>query len=477
MEYKIKPWAHQLKAIELAKEREHFALFFEQGCGKTSTLINILRHKFASNGGLLSTLILCPAIVVENWKREIEAHSDIPPWNVHCLTGSSFERCCDFERFITVPGAGRIAITNYEALNMESLFKKKLLFWRPEIVVLDESHKCKDLSAKRTKRVLELGATARYRYILSGTPIVNSASDIYSQFEFLDHGESFGKSFWEFRRQYFVDKNQHRPRHAYFPDWRIRPGALEQINEKVYKKAMRVTKAEALDLPPLVRQIVDVDLSEEQRRMYDRLEMDAVAYFEGGVISADLAITKALRLQQIVTGYYQDDDGKMHVFEKNPRITALEEVIDSIGPTHKIIVWAVFKKNYADIERLLESKGIPYVSVTGEQTAKEKQEAVDVFNNAWSSARVLIGHPASAGIGVNLTVADYAIFYSRNFSLENDLQAEARNHRGGSERHQKITRIDLVARDTTDEAVLTALADKQDVSERILKYLKREWKP
>lgn len=472
MEYKIKPWAHQLKAIELAKDRNEFALFFEQGCGKTSTLINILRHKYEKKAnGLISTLILCPVIVLENWKREFEAHSDIPPWNIHILTGSGFDRLCDFERFIE-PAPGRIVITNYESLLMEALFKKKLLPWAPQIVVLDESHKCKDLSAKRTKRVVELGDRAHSRFILSGTPIINSAFDIYSQFRFLDGGETFGKSFWAFRNEYFVDKNQHKPRHAYFPNWVIRPGALQEINKKVYTKAMRVTKAEALDLPPLVRQIVDVELSGEQKRAYDQLEVDAVSYFNGAEMSADLAITKALRLQQLVTGFFKADDGTTHVFDKNPRIAALEEVLDNIGPDHKVIIWAVFKHNYADIRRLLDSKNIGHVSVTGEQTTEEKQRAVDLFNKPGNTARVLIGHPASGGIGVNLTIADYSIFYSRGFSLENDLQAEARNHRGGSERHQSITRIDLVAPGTTDEIVLTALSAKQDVSEAILKYMK-----
>lgn len=470
MDYRIAPWAHQLKAIETTKGRDHFALFFEQGCGKTSTLINILRHKFLEFGQM-STLILCPQIVIENWKREILAHSEIPESEIYCLTGKGFDRMCDFERFIECKPR-RIVITNYESLLMETFWKKKLKPWEPEVVVLDESHKCKEMTAKRTKLVMELSKTAKFRFILSGTPVVNSAFDIFSQFLFLDQGETFGPSIYEFKKEYFVDLNSHRPRHCYFPNWQPKSGALSRLNEKVYKKAMRVTKAECLDLPPLVKQIVEFDLRDQQQTIYRNMEADAIVTFKESVVSADLAIKKALRLQQIVTGFVNTDDGNCKAFVPNPRLDALEEVIETIDREHKIIIWAVFKQNYEDIRRLLRGMGIGFVEVHGEVSAKGKQEAVDAFNSQNPNVRVLIGHPSSGGVGVNLTAASYAIFYSRGFSLENDLQAEARNHRGGSERHKSVTRIDLVARHTVDEVVLMALANKMDVSEAILKYMK-----
>lgn len=470
MNYRIQPWAHQLRAIEATKGRDHFALFFEQGCGKTSTLINILRHKFEENGQM-STLILCPQIVIENWKREILAHSEIPETEIYCLTGKGFDRMCDFERFIECKPR-RIVITNYESLLMENFWKKKLKPWEPEVVVLDESHKCKEMTAKRTKLVIELSKTAKYRFILSGTPVVNSPFDIFSQFLFMDRGETFGESIHRFKQEYFRDLNAHKPRHCYFPNWQPQPGALTRINEKVYKKAMRVTKAECLDLPPLVKQIVEFSLKDAQLKVYNEMEKDAVSTFQEADISADLAIKKAIRLQQIVTGFVNDDNGDCKVFTPNPRLDALEEVIESIGREHKIIIWAVFKQNYEDIRRLLQGMGIGYVEVHGEVPAAKKQEAVDAFNSANPNVRVFLGHPASGGIGVNLTCASYAIFYSRGFSLENDLQAEARNHRGGSERHKSVTRIDLVARHTVDEVVLLALANKMDVSEAILKFMK-----
>lgn len=470
MDYRIQPWKHQLQAIEAAKDVRSYGLFFEQGCGKTSTVINILRYKFEVHARTLPTLIFCPPIVIENWRREFLAHSTIDKKEILLLTGSSFNRLCDFEKYVLRYNEAKIVITNYEALYMINLIEK-IKKWMPTVVILDESHKCKDITAKRTKKAIEVGEHAMYRYILSGTPIVKNAFDIFPQFLFLDGGETLGKSFRDFRERFFIDLNARRSKIGYFPDWQPRMGALTEINKLIYTKSMRVKKSECLDLPPLVRQTVHFELEESQGIFYQKMMKDAVAEVGGQVVSADLAIKKALRLQQVTTGYVTTDEGEERTWSPNPRVSALEEIIDTIGQDHKIIIWANFRQNYKAIEGLLYRKGISYVQVTGETDPKAKQANIDAFNSSRGGPRVLIGHPASCGIGANLTAASYAIFYSRGFSLENDLQAEARNYRGGSEVHDKITRIDLVAKDTIDEVVLTALAVKQDTAETILKYM------
>jgi SNF2 family DNA or RNA helicase len=108
------------------------------------------------------------------------------------------------------------------------------------------------------------------------------------------------------------------------------------------------------------------------------------------------------------------------------------------------------------------------VEAHGDVSDKEKMESVSKFNNN-SDYRVFIGHPISLGVGINLVAASYCIYYSRNFSLEADIQSEARNYRGGSEIHDKITRIDIIAKDTLDELILQALENKMKISEELLK--------
>lgn len=464
MEYLIQPWQHQLDAIAKAEPLPDFALFMEMGTGKTGTAINILRHKFERENRVLRTLILCPMIVVENWKAEFKKHSTVDPRQIILLQGSGKKRVLTFKSSL-----GPIFVTNYEALLMPELFEA-LERWRPEVLILDESHKCKDHKAKRTKAATRLADLTRFRYILSGTPILNSPMDIFSQFRILDGGASFEKNFFHFRAKYFYDKNAgFRQKQNYFPDWQIRPKALDEINSKIFSKGLRVTKEECLDLPPLVHETIAVEMSPEQGRLYNEMKKDFVTYMGDKASVATLAITKALRLMQITSGYLKLEDGK-EVHLETPKMAALKELLEELTPNHKVLIWAVFKENYAQIKSVCEELKIKFVEVHGEIPTNKKFENVDSFNDD-PTIRVFLGHPGSGGIGINLVTASYAIFYSRNFSLEQDLQAEARNHRGGSEIHEKVTRIDLVCKGTIDEIVVKKLASKEEIGEKVLREI------
>jgi SNF2 family DNA or RNA helicase len=298
MEYLVAPWEHQRVAIEKARGRDAYALFFEQGTGKTSTLINILREKYPDEARPLRTLILCPPIVIDNWKREILKYSRIPEDKIVTVTGSAFRRLCatDFAQ-------DAIYITNYQTLLMEKLYQRFLTFGF-RAVVLDESHKIKSYNSKTTKRVQALGAKADYRYCLSGTPIVDKQGfDIWPQIFFLDRGQRLGKSFFNFRAEFYHDFNAGMPRHTYFPNWKIRPESKARINELISDISSRVEKKDCLDLPPLVRQRIDCELTDEQANVYRDLEKEFVANLGDSTVVADLELTKGLRLQQIVSGY------------------------------------------------------------------------------------------------------------------------------------------------------------------------------
>lgn len=459
-------WDHQKKAIYQASFKPDYGLLFEMGCGKTRTMIEIMRNLYNENKRIMRTLVLAPIIVAKNWKHEIAKFSKIPQDKVFTLTSAGKDR---LETFTGNPG-GNIFITNYESLLMKDLYAA-IKSWAPEVLILDEAHKCKDPKSKRTKLAIELAHIAARRYILTGTPVLNSPMDIFSQFLILDRGATFGKNFFIFRATYFYDKNAGMPKDRYFPNWQIKPGALEDMNKRIYAKAMRVTKAECLDLPPLLRQTIEVGLSSEQERLYKEMKRDLITYLSDKACVAQLAITKALRLQQIVSGFVKTEDGKQTQIKETPRMAALQELLEGIVTNHKVLVWAVFKENYEQVKSVCEKIGVKYVEVHGEISNEKKFSNVKAFTED-DSIRVFIGHPGSGGIGVNLVSASYSVFFSRSFSLEHDLQAESRNHRGGSEQHEKITRIDLVAPGTIDELVLKALANKQSISDKML----AQWK-
>lgn len=433
--------------------------------GKTATSLQMMREKFYDAGRKLRTFIFCPPIVIQNWKREILAHTYLNEFDITLLHGPGKERLELFEKRKGLDG--HIFVTNYESLYMKELFAK-FMAWNPELIIYDESHKLKSNRSKRTQAAYKLSTLAQHRFLLTGTPVLNSPMDLYGQFLVMDLGKTFGNNFFAFRNTYFFDKNAGMPAQKYFPNWIVKDGALEVISQKLNPVSSRVKKTECLDLPPLVRQVVHIELSDEQRKHYKEVKKHFITYINEKACKAEIALTKALRMQQIVSGYLKLEDGTEIKLNDTPRQVALETLLEEICPANKVLVWACFKENYEQIRDVCTRLKLNYVEVHGDVPEKKKFDNVKKFNEE-KDIHVFIGHPASGGIGINLIAASYSIFYSRSFSLEHDLQAESRNHRGGSEIHDKITRIDIVAKDTIDEHIAEALSKKEAISERLLK--------
>lgn len=508
MQYLIKPWDHQLRVIEMGRKVPNLMLIHEMGTGKTGSTINMLRERYAEQKRLMRTLILGPVIVVKNWQNEFKMHSKIAEHDIVPLIGPGKRRVKTFLEYAVDPKTetltrGRIFITNYEAMEMEELHKL-IKDWQPEIIVCDESQRLKNSQSVRARKVVELLGEAmepvvdekgnqlvhphtkkprfkivrkvKHVYALTGTPILNSAMDIFMQYRILDSGKTFGTNFFEFRGQYFEDLNSGMPSQKHFPKWSPRAETYEILNDRIYSKAHRALKNECLDLPPLLKQKRFVELGKDQRRIYDEMKNEYIAWVkshentgEPRAVVAQMALTKALRLQQIVSGYAKTEDGAEIPIKDNPRLDDLRTLLEELTPSHKVIVWATFHENYRQIAQVCKELKIEYVELHGGISFTEKNRAVDRFRKD-DTCRVVIANQGAAGIGINLVEASYSIFYSRNFSLEQDLQAEARNYRGGSEIHTKVTRIDLVAPETIDELILGALADKQNIAEQVLDW-------
>jgi SNF2 family DNA or RNA helicase len=301
--------------------------------------------------------------------------------------------------------------------------------------------------------------------------------DLFQQYKILDAGRTFTCNFFSFRGRYFRDRNAGMNKLNYFPNWQPIPGALEEIAEKIEPSSMRVLKKDCMDLPPLIRQEILVDMTPAQKKIYKEMFDDYVAFFtdergRGQTTTAELALTRGLRLMQIASGFVKTVEGDELPLESewNPKQEALFELLGDLVPHHKVLIWCVWRKNYEQIRVVLEKLGVKHVELTGEQgPAKNMANAKEFEENP--EIRCLIGHPGSGGVGLNLVSASYSIFYSRTFSLEHDLQAEARNYRGGSERHDKITRIDLVTRGTIEEEVTKKLASKIAIGDTLLKEI------
>lgn len=460
-------WKHQEMAINLAKDKKNFALFHDMGTGKTRTMLEILRYHYNNEKQVLNTLIISPLITLHNWENEIKTYTKIPHNLVTVLEGSSKEKN------LKLLDAKGIVIVNYDFFSLRANNRQSVLnaikVFSPKILILDESHKIKNISSLRTKTILKLAEMQSngYRFIMTGSPVTNNQMDLYSQFLFLDKGETFGNNFTAFRSTYFHNVSNKRPGdRGYFPIWIPKKGVEEKMFQKISKKSHVVKKQECLDLPPLVRKKIEVGLNDKQQKLYADIKQDYITYINDKAAVASIALTKLLRLQQVCSGFLKMEDGSIEVFD-SPKISALKELLEDHSPFSKIIVWAVFHEDYKTIEKVCQDLKIEYRLATGLQKDSEKQKNLEDFRKD-TKVRVLIGSPAAIGIGINLVESDLSIWYSRSFNLEYDEQANARNYRGGSERHQKVTRVDLICRKTVDNLIYESILDKKILADKIL---------
>lgn len=471
-------WHHQSRAIELALPRDEFALFFEPGTGKTRTAIEILNKKMALERRFLKTLILCPLSVIGVWERELKQNGFVTEQLIIC-DKSGAQRQVRLKNGLYDSGTQkytgqRIVVINYEAVILKDALDI-IRQWGPEVLICDESHRLKSHEAKRSKMVYELSKSTKYRYLLSGTPMLRDPQDLFMQMKILDGGATFGTNAWAYKNIYFWDRNANwRQSQNYFPKYEVRPEAIQQILQKMASLSMSVLKKDALDLPPLVRQTIYTELSKEQKSVYEDMKREMISYLDANkemAAVATIALTKALRLQQIVSGFVTHATGE-YKFKQNPRLDLLKDLVSDLVTNHKVIIWACFKENYRMLRGICEDLNIKCVELHGEVPGAERARNIKEFQEN-DEVRVMIANQGAGGIGVDMTAASYMIYFSKNFSLEHDVQSEARNYRGGSERHESITRIDLVSPGTIDEPLNLALANKQAIGYELLQGLRR----
>ena len=512
MIYLTTPWVHQKKDVDKIHTNhiQYYAFLYDMGAGKTKTAIDVARSIYLRNNNLVKTLIICPIAVVENWKREFKAHSNVPPVAIQILDGKTrlngkkvktAQLKIKLEQLQNKKSS--IYVINTESVGNKNLWPL-LLEMGFELLIVDESHRFKSYNAVRTKALhtLTLQGTLSYRYILTGSPVLQDALDLWAQF-FILNPDILGRNFFSFRSKYFYDSNAGMPANVHFPNWIPKDAAYykklkipfedvnDTLNKIIYAHATRVMKDDVLDLPPYISQTVEVEFSKEQGRIYKEMRDDLVTTLEYNVVdatrdfsnildnidldnsevmAADLAIVKTLRLMQICAGIFTNEDGAITVLKTNLE-AQLREMLEEVlsNKENKAIVWTIFKPTYEVIAKVCKDLGIKYTFLTGLQDKDEKQDNIDQFNEDCDT-QVIITNQAAGGTGCNLTAANYDFYYSWDFSLEKHLQSAARGYRGGQTR--KYTSYKLVTTDSVAERSLTALEEKAANAEDILKVKK-----
>jgi SNF2 family DNA or RNA helicase len=302
-----------------------------------------------------------------------------------------------------------------------------------------------------------LGAGARYRLLLTGTPVTNKAIDVFSQYKFLNPA-IFGQSFYAFRNRYFdmVGYGNHTPV--------LKKSMERELTERMHSIAYRATKAECLDLPDTTDIIRKVELEAQAMRIYRNLVKDSYAELSKGEVTITNVLTKLLRLSQLTGGFLGSDESASTEQISTAKLEVLEDIIDSaLEENQKLVIIARFVPELNAICRLLDKKGVRHSLIMG--SVKNRDEQVSQFQND-PNVPVFVGQIATAGLGITLTAASAMVFYSLDYSMSNFEQTKARIHRAGQ--RMPCTYIYLTAAGTVVEKVLKALKNKANLAKTLV---------
>ena len=448
---RVQPYEHQVRAFEFGRGLDHSALLMEQGTGKTLVAIALLGH-WRKAEGLQRALIVAPKSVMPEWGRQFEELADFPHQLV-LLTGSLKERKDLLKNWPEGSGL-QVAVVNYEATWR---MIEELKDWDPQIVITDESQKIKNIKAQQTKAVTVLGKTAKHRLILTGTPVTQSPLDFFAQYRFLD-SRIFGTRFTEFRSRYALMG-------GYGGYQVIGYRNLEELAAKAHSIAFRVTKGECLDLPETINQFVYADLEAEAKKLYQTLRKEAIIKFsETEQVTAPIVLTELLRLQQITGGFIPTGENSYKQVSQAKLQVAKELLEEMKEANKKVVIFARFVPEVEALAKIAQDLGMSAFALTGKTSIEARQQALKDFQ--LGDLQVFIAQIATGGVGITLTAADTAIFYSMDFSLANYEQAKARLHRIGQK--NPVVYIHIMAKGTIDEGVMRRLAAKQDLANLVV---------
>ena len=438
-----------------------FGLLFEMGCGKTLTAIAIAGAGYQM-GKVERLLIVAPTSVVAVWPKELQEYAKFK-YTCKTLLGEKKQRIKQIDDLLKFPfKALKVAVINYESTWRPEILEK-LKEFDADMVIADESQRIKTYDAAQSKAMHELGDQARYKLILSGTPVQTAAIDIWSQYRFLDK-TVFGDNFFKFRGRYAIMGGYGNKKIVGYKD-------LEGLIKKEHSIAFRVTKDEALDLPEQTFETRKIQFNQKEKNLYERIKKDSYAELDGGGhITATTVLTRLLRLQQLAGGFLIQDDAQKPQLVSRAKLDALGDIIEDyvIGSGKKLVIFARFIAEVKAIMELADKvlpKELKQVAIYGDIKKEDRGDIVKQFQEDPKTV-LFIGQIDTAGTGITLTAADTCVYYSKNFNYATYSQSLSRIHRIGQ--RNCCTYIDLEIEETIDELISKALSRKEDMAKTVV---------
>jgi SNF2 family DNA or RNA helicase len=454
------PYEHQIDAIEHMLHIRKLALLLEQGLGKTYITCMTLRIMKAM-GENVKALVICPRIVLGTWMQEIKLTGGLDAVLLYNTPRKKFE----------LPEDGfDIAVTSYDT------FKRRGAPKCINTLVLDEASRVIHYQSQRTQAVLEFSKKMENAWILSGTLCTGKPIDLYAPMCVLDE-RIIGMPYYQFMHAYCIYGN------PYIPQQVTGYRNLSYLKALTRDFMISKTRAECIDMPDRIIETRYYELSPKQRRIYNEIVdggNDGIINIEGKDINITLPVCRIVKLMQVLSGFIMYDEfsencadcpklmecveNGTHCDKAKQTVTKcvipLEDTVvklqclqeDIEDTTGKIIIWAWYRHELAQIQQLLTRNKIGFV-VAGSTDCVEK------FNNN-DNIRVFLGQTAQ-GIGITLNSAQTTIYYSHGCALEPRLQSMDRNYRIGQTNNVLVR--DYVCKGSVDEDIVALLREKKNV--------------
>jgi len=452
--HKTQSWHHQKIAYWFAQSLDAALLAEEMGCGKSLTAVDLV-----VNWDCKTILVLCPTSVRGVWRREFERHAGRPISVCVLEKGSTADKAHVAAGALRMGAALRqpvAVVCNYESAWRKEFAEFSLgVDW--DCVICDESHRIKTHSSAVSKYAAKLGRKAKRRLALTGTPLAQLPLDLFGQFRFLDPG-LFGTSWFHFSNRYAIKGNPS------VPQMITGYKNQEELQERMGLITYRCKASDVLDLPEALHEERTFELCPAARKAYRQLEEELITEIGTGVVTASNALVKLLRLQQLSSGYLiEDETDKFHRLD-NGKQCLLGDLLEDAGG-EPFVVFCRFKPDLAAVRAICDVMGLRYGELSGESKdgltdRAEMSPTIDVLGTQIQSG----------GVGIDLTRARYACYYSLGFSLVEYEQSLARLHRPGQKRN--VCYYHLVAENTVDRRVYSALHARKNVIEAVLEGMK-----
>ena len=451
-------WPHQEKALEFLKTRPAAMLAMAMGLGKSRVAIELLEARRCQR-----ILILAPSSIVDYvWPQQLQAHGPaslrltlLGP-KVKAVKAKAQRLQEDLQKWPRSAAAPHAVIVNYESAWREPL-AALLQQARFDLLILDESHRAKAPAGQMSRWVSRLARYIPNKLALTGTPMTHSPLDLYGQFRILDP-EIFGYGYQDFKERYAIEEpiGLEGNRGAKIIGYQN----MGELRTKFRRITFQYYDRRPLKLPERRHLPMALGLSPAGQKAYRALESDSeLALKEGRAATAANAAVLVLRLQQLTSGFAVAEDDKAVLPVDQTKQKALTELLEALDPAEPVVVFARFRADLDAVAAAAKTAQRDCYELSGRRQEFEPWQA-------HPGGAALAAQIQSGSLGIDLTKACYAVYYSLDYNLGNFEQSLARLHRPGQTR--PVQYYYLIAEDTIDQAVMRSLQKKRNLIQDIL---------